>query len=257
MGDAACVIVLGLRGRRNTCVAESRANTLGRARGARWEVALRRAGQSVLQPASMDARLLDVARGCKGYLDEAEGLRLYELARQYGRLGPIVEIGSYCGKSSVYLGAGAKAAGTQLICVDHHRGSEEHQLGQEYHDPELYDAAAGQMDTLHALRRTLRLAGLEDVCIPLVTRSATAAQLWAAGLGMLFIDGGHSFEAAHLDYDSWHRKLSPGGVLAIHDLFPDPTQGGQAPIEIYRKGLASGLFDALPTTKTLGVLQRR
>ena len=211
----------------------------------------------MLEPAAMDAVLLEVARACKGYLDEAEGLRLFELAREYGRLGPIVEIGTYCGKSSVYLGAGARAAGTQLICVDHHRGSEEHQRGEEYHDPDLYDAEAGQMDTLHALRRSLRLAGLEQVCIPFVASSRTAAQLWAAPLGMVFIDGGHSFEAAHCDYDGWHSKLIAGGVLAIHDLFPDPAQGGQAPIEIYRKGLSSGLFDALPTTKTLGVLRRR
>jgi predicted O-methyltransferase YrrM len=205
----------------------------------------------------MDAGLLEIARGCKGYLDAAEGLRLYELAREYGRLGPILEVGSYCGKSAVYLGAGAKAAGTQLVCVDHHRGSEEHQVGQEYHDPELFDVDAGQLDTLHELRKTLRLAGLEDVCVPFVTRSRTAAQLWAAPLGMVFIDGGHSFEAAYLDYDGWHDKVSRGGVLAIHDLFPDPALGGQAPIEIYRKGLASGLFDALETTKTLGVLRRR
>jgi predicted O-methyltransferase YrrM len=205
----------------------------------------------------MQARLLDIVRSCKGYLDEAEGMRLYALAAEYGRLGPIVEIGSYCGKSSVYLGAGAQHAGSHVLCVDHHRGSEEHQPGEEYHDPELFDAEAGRMDTLRALRRTLRLAGLEDVCIPVVTQSRTASQLWTTPLGMVFIDGGHSFEAAHADYAGWHGKLAPGGVLAIHDLFPDPATGGQAPIEIYRKGLASGLFDALETTKTLGVMRRR
>jgi len=205
----------------------------------------------------MQTRLLEIVQSCKGYLDQAEGLRLYALAAEHGKLGAIVEIGSYCGKSSVYLGAGAQLAGSRVLCVDHHRGSEEHQPGEEYHDPELFDAEAGQMDTLRALRRTLRLAGLEDVCIPFVTRSATAAQLWAAPLGMVFIDGGHSFEAAEADYAGWHDKLAPGGVLAIHDLFPNPAEGGQAPITIYRKGLASGLFDALETTKTLGVLRRR
>ena len=205
----------------------------------------------------MQARLLDIARSCKGYLDEAEGMRLYALAAEYGRLGPIVEIGSYCGKSSVYLGAGAQQAGSHVLCVDHHRGSEEHQPGEEYHDPELFDAEAARMDTLRALRRTLRLAGLEDVCIPFVTQSRTASQLWTAPLGMVFIDGGHSFEAAHTDYAGWHSKIATGGVLAIHDLFPDPATGGQAPLEIYRKGLASGLFDALETTETLGVMRRR
>ncbi|MEY4577013.1 MAG: hypothetical protein RL701_1716 [Pseudomonadota bacterium] len=205
----------------------------------------------------MQARQLEVARECKGYLDEAEGLRLFELARDYGKLGPVLEIGSYCGKSSVYLGAGAQEAGSHVICVDHHRGSEEHQPGEEYHDASLFDAEVGRMDTLRELRRTLLRAGLEDVCIPFVTRSTTAAQLWAQPLGMVFIDGGHSFETAFADFESWHRKVAPGGILAIHDLFPDPTTGGQAPIEIYRKGLASGLYDELPTTKTLGVLRRR
>jgi len=205
----------------------------------------------------MQTRLLEVARECKGYLDEAEGLRLFELAREYGRLGPVLEIGSYCGKSSVYLGAGAQAAGTQLICVDHHRGSEEHQPGEQYHDPSLYDSEAGRMDTLRELRRTLLRAGLEEVCVPFVTRSETAAKLWSKPLGLVFIDGGHSFETAFSDYANWHDKVIAGGVLAIHDLFPDPATGGQAPIEIYRKGLASGLFDALETTKTLGVLRRR
>ena len=205
----------------------------------------------------MEMPWLDVARSCKGYLDEAEGLRLYELARQYGRLGPVLEIGSYCGKSSVYLGAGAQAAGTHLICVDHHRGSEEHQPGEEYHDPTLFDADAGRMDTLRELRRTLARAKLEDVAIPFVTTSTTAALLWTLPLGMVFIDGGHSFETAFADFAGWHQKVVSGGVLAIHDLFPDPATGGQAPIEIYRKGLASGLYDALETTKTLGVLCRR
>jgi predicted O-methyltransferase YrrM len=205
----------------------------------------------------MEARLLEIARACKGYLDEEEGLRLYELAREHGKLGPVLEIGSYCGKSSVYLGSGAKAAGATLVCVDHHRGSEEHQKGEEYHDPTLYDSEAGKMDTLSELRRTLRLADLEETAALLVTRSTTASRMWRGQLGMVFIDGGHSFEAAFADYDGWHDKVAPGGILAIHDLFPNPAEGGQAPIEIYRKGLASGLFDALPTTKTLGVLRRR
>lgn len=205
----------------------------------------------------MDPELLRVARECKGYLDEAEGLRLYELAREYGKRGPIVEIGSYCGKSSVYLGAGARAAGSTLVCVDHHRGSEEHQRGEEYHDPDLYDAEAKRMDTLPALRRTLRLAGLEDSAVMLVASSTTASRLWSTPLGMVFIDGGHSFETALSDYEGWHRKVASGGVLAIHDLFPNPAEGGQAPITIYRQGLESGLYDALETTKTLGVLLRR
>ena len=205
----------------------------------------------------MDPRAHEIALGCKGFLDDAEGLRLHELARAHAGLGPVVEIGSYCGKSSVYIGSAIREAGGLLVCVDHHRGSEENQPGWEYHDSELVDPEVGRLDTLSWLRRTIHRAGLEDHVVVMVTGSQTAASLVDVPLGMVFIDGGHTFEAAHADYEAWHGKIAPGGILAIHDLFPDPSQGGQAPIAIYRRALASGLFDELPTTKTLGVLRRR
>lgn len=205
----------------------------------------------------MDPRALEIARSSKGFLDEDEGFRLYELARDGAALGPVVEIGSYCGKSSVYVGAGVRAAGGRLVCVDHHRGNEEQQPGEAYHDPDLFDADQGAMDSLGHLRRNVRAAGLEDTTLILVSRSADAAGLVTVPLGMVFIDGGHSFEAARTDYERWIGKIAHGGILAIHDLFPNPDEGGQAPITIYRQALASGLFDELPTIKTLGALRRR
>jgi predicted O-methyltransferase YrrM len=205
----------------------------------------------------MPAAALAVARACKGFLDEAEGQRLYELARDHAGLGPVVEVGSYCGKSSVYVGSGARAGGGVLVCVDHHRGNEEQQPGQLYHDADLVDGDTGAMDSLRFLRRTIRDAGLEDTTVLLVTASRTASALCPGPLGMVFIDGGHTFEAAETDLACWADKVAPGGILAIHDLFPNPADGGQAPITIYRRALASGRFDELPTTKTLGVLRRR
>lgn len=204
----------------------------------------------------MRREIHELALECKGFLDDAEGLRLYELAKAHARLGPLLEVGSYCGKSALYLGAGAQEEGGTLICLDHHRGSEEHQRGEQYHDPELFDSEAGQMDSLHELRRVLRRAELEATAVIMVARSQHASRFWSGPLGLVFIDGGHSHAQAQADYDGWANKVVRGGILAIHDLFPDPTQGGQAPIEIYRRGLASGLFEALPSTKTLGVLRR-
>jgi predicted O-methyltransferase YrrM len=205
----------------------------------------------------IDAAAHEIALTCKGFMDDEEGLRLHALAREAAPLGPVLEVGSYCGKSSVYLGSGVKEAGGVLVCVDHHRGSEEHQPGEEYHDAELYDAEIGRMDSLPVLRRTLYRAGLEDIAVLLVAPSVRAAAVWAKPLGMLFIDGGHSHAAAHADYEAWTPHVASGGILAIHDLFPDPATGGQAPIEIYRRALASGDYEDLPTTKTLGVLRRR
>lgn len=205
----------------------------------------------------MDATAHAVALACKGFMDDEEGLRLHDLARDHAHLGPVLEIGSYCGKSSIYLGAGVKQAGGQLVCVDHHRGSEEHQPGEEYHDAELLDAGDRAFDSLPYLRRALRRALLEDIAVLLVAPSVVAAGLWSTPLGMVFIDGGHSHANANADYEAWVKHVTPGGILAIHDLFPDPATGGQAPIEIYRRALATGEFEELPTTKTLGALRRR
>jgi predicted O-methyltransferase YrrM len=196
------------------------------------------------------------ADSVRGFLDPAEGERLHSLALAAGLHGPCLEVGSYCGKSTLYLGTACRARGQLLYAVDHHRGSEEHQPGEEYHDPDLYDAAAGRMDSFRVFRDTLARAGLEETVVPLVAPSALAGRHWLHPLSLVFIDGGHSREAALTDYRTWAAHVRPGGFLAIHDLFPDPADGGQAPYEIYQLALASGLFSALETTLTLGVLQR-
>lgn len=192
----------------------------------------------------------------KGFLAPEEGAALAACAAEAGRLGPVLEIGSYCGKSALYLGPAVREAGTLLYTLDHHRGSEEHQPGEEYHDPELYNAALGAVETLPALRETLFRAGLEDCVIPVVGRSAAIAAHWSTPLGMVFIDGGHSMDAALADYRGWAGRIVPGGLLAIHDVFPDPADGGRPPYEIWKLAAASGLFEPVSRTGTLEVLRR-
>jgi MMP 1-O-methyltransferase len=192
----------------------------------------------------------------KGFLDPDEGMRLFDMALKAARLGPCLEIGSYCGKSAIYLGTACKAGNTILFSVDHHRGSEEQQPGEEYFDPELFDERAYQMDTFPLFRKTLDLAGLQDVIVPVVCRSEIAARAWKTPLGLVFIDGGHAFETALTDYRCWAEHIVPEGYLLIHDIFQDPKDGGQAPWRVYEIAKASGLFRELPMTKTLGVLQR-
>ncbi len=192
----------------------------------------------------------------KGFLAVEEGEALGELARSHGALGPILEIGTYCGKSALYLGPAARSAGTVLYTLDHHRGSEEHQPGEEYHDPDLYDDELGAVETLRELRRTLFRAELEDCVIPLIGRSATIAANWQTPLGMIFIDGGHSMEAALADYRGWAGRVVTGGILAIHDVFPNPEDGGRPPYEIWKLAVASGLFEPVRRVGTLEVLRR-
>jgi predicted O-methyltransferase YrrM len=192
----------------------------------------------------------------KGFLDPAEGKALYEHAISTAHIGPSLEVGSYCGKSTVYLGTAVKDTNNILYAVDHHRGSEEHQLGEEYHDPELYDKGAGLMDSFREFRKAMRAADLENHVVPIVASSIVAARQWATPLGMVFIDGGHSLQAALNDYRSWAAHIRKGGILAIHDIFPNPAEGGQAPYDIWKLAKASGLFEELPMVKTLGLFRR-
>ncbi|RJQ86175.1 MAG: class I SAM-dependent methyltransferase [Desulfobacteraceae bacterium] len=192
----------------------------------------------------------------KGFLDPDEGLRLYATACLAVTLGPCLEIGSYCGKSALYLGQACRQKGAILFSVDHHRGSEEQQPGQEYFDPSLFDARTYQMDTLGHFRRTLQAAGLEGTVVPIVATSEVTARAWATPLGMVFIDGGHAYETVRTDYSCWAGHIVPGGYLLIHDIFKDPAHGGQAPYRVYQDALASGYFEELPMTKSLGVLRK-
>ena len=198
----------------------------------------------------------NLLKNTKGFLDKDEGSRLYEIALEAGRLGPCLEIGSYCGKSAIYLATACRETDTTLFSIDHHRGSEEQQPGQEYFDSELFDAQTGCVDTFKNFRKTIETAGLEDKVVPMVCKSEVAARLWATPLSLVFIDGGHTYEAAFTDYNAWAGHIMPEGYLIIHDIFKDPAKGGQAPYQIYNLAIASGLFQELPMTKTLGVLKR-
>jgi len=197
-----------------------------------------------------------LSRDIKGFLAQDEAEALYGLGRDYAPLGPGLEVGSYCGLSTLYLGSGVRESGGVLFSIDHHQGSEEHQPGEEYHDPELYDSRQEVMNSFPAFQRTVRLARLENTVVPIVATSFLTAKAWATPLSLVFIDGGHSLESALADYRCWAAWVRPGGILAVHDIFSDPAQGGQAPYEIYKLALASGLFEALPMVNTLGCLQR-
>jgi len=177
-------------------------------------------------------------------MPEAEGLALHRVGLIAARtgLGPLLEVGTYCGKSAIYLGAAAKEASLTLVSVDHHRGSEENQAGWEHHDPGLVDASTGRMDTLPFARQTIAGAGLEDHVVLVVGESTTVAAIWSTRLSLLFIDGGHGEEVAWADYRAWVPRLPVGAYLAIHDVFPDPADGGRPPYELFCEALSSGLF---------------
>ncbi|MCH0567447.1 MULTISPECIES: class I SAM-dependent methyltransferase [unclassified Streptomyces] len=203
--------------------------------------------------------ILAAFEAAKGFMPLDEGLALHGAALTAGRLGlPLLEVGTYCGRSTVLLADAARASGVTAVTVDHHRGSEEQQPGWDYHDPETVDPEVGLMDTLPAFRRTLHRAGLEEHVVAVVGRSPQAAGIWGTPLGLVFVDGGHTDEHATADYEGWAPHLAEGGLLVIHDVFPDPADEftGQAPYRIYLRALESGAFTEVSATGSLRVLRR-
>lgn len=203
----------------------------------------------------MDPTLLKHARDAIGFMPDDEGLALHDAGVAAAEIGPLLEVGTYCGKSAVYLGAAARAGNTVLFTVDHHRGSEENQAGWEWHDESLVDPRTGRMDTLPFFRRTIEDAGLEDVVIAVVGTSTTVARHLATPLGLLFIDGGHAFDVALADYEAWSPLLAMGGSLVFHDVFEDPSDGGQAPFEVWKRAVSDG-YEPVSTTGSLRVLRK-
>jgi len=205
--------------------------------------------------AAADQHLFD-PNSVTGFLAREEGEALARHVRGLTVPGPVLEIGSWCGRSSVWLGQAAAESGRVVYALDHHRGSEEHQPGEGYHDPEHFDADLGRVDTLPAFRRSIALAGLEETVIALVGPSAIIGANWATPLAMAFIDGGHAMETALADYRAWAGHVARGGILAIHDVFPDPADGGRPPYEIWKLAVASGLFEPMERINSLEFLRR-
>jgi predicted O-methyltransferase YrrM len=208
----------------------------------------------------VDDDLIASALAARGFMPPDEGLALHQAAMAAGSDGavaggPFLEIGAYCGKSAIYLGAAAQATGSVLFSLDHHRGSEENQAGWDHHEADLVDPASGLMDTLPIFRRTVQQAGLEASVVALVGDSVTVCRHWTTPLAFLFIDGGHGSEPAHRDYEGWTPHVAAGGTLAIHDVFPDPADGGRPPYEIYLRALDDG-FTEVSATGSLRVLRQ-
>jgi predicted O-methyltransferase YrrM len=197
------------------------------------------------------------ALNVKGFLDEAEARRLYMIALEASKFAPCLEIGSYCGKSAIFLGTACKENNAVLFSIDHHTGSEEQQPGQEYFDSDLLDKETGKIDTLRLFRKTIDDFDLGNTVVPVVGRSEVIGRAWNTQLSLIFIDGSHAYESVLNDYQIWAKHVLPGGYLVFHDIFPDPAQGGQAPYLVYQKAVSSELYDVQPLFKSLGVLKRK
>ena len=188
----------------------------------------------------------------KGFMPKHEGIALTKWSEKFSSIGPIMEIGSYCGKSAIYLSKGAILNDQLVYTIDHHFGSEEHQIKEEYFDSEIFDYKNQRVNTLPLLIKNINKIQVKYI-VPIVSNSVDIASKWNAKLGMVFIDGGHSFKAANNDYVSWSTKIKKNGALVIHDIFENPDEGGQAPFEIFQKALKNN-FEVYERVDTLACL---
>ena len=192
----------------------------------------------------------------KGFLSDKEAKKLQELFLKVHHLGSVLEIGTYCGKSALNFSDVAKDVNGLIYTIDHHTGSEEHQLGEEYHDSELFDERLKKFNTLPEFLNNLKSKKMAKFIIPIIDKSQNASNFFSEKISLLFIDGGHSFETALSDYNAWKDKICSDGLLVIHDVFPNPKDGGRPPYEIYTLARESKEFDDLGIYETLGILKK-
>ena len=194
----------------------------------------------------MDFEQLD---NLKGFMPSHEGLALTKWAEKFSQCGPALEIGTFGAKSALYIAAGSSIHDELVYTIDHHSGSEEHQLGEEYFDPEIYDKKLGRVNTVPLMQTNLQQFDESNWVVPIIANANSIAPSWRSELGLLFIDGSHTEISTLNDYDNWSSKLHSHGALVIHDIYEKPEDGGQAPYLIYQKALTEGfqLYERVDT----------
>ncbi|MDC0207964.1 class I SAM-dependent methyltransferase [Pseudomonadota bacterium] len=194
----------------------------------------------------MDFEKLD---NLKGFMPSHEGLALTKWAEKFSQYGPALEIGTFGAKSALYIAAGSSIHDQLVYTIDHHSGSEEHQLGEEYFDPEIYDKKLGRVNTVPLMQTNLQQFDESNLVVPIIANANSIAPSWRSELGLLFIDGSHTEISTLNDYDNWSSKLHSHGALVIHDIYEKPEDGGQAPYLIYQKALTEGfqLYERVDT----------
>lgn len=155
----------------------------------------------------------------EGFLNVKDGKSLYNLAKNCTGKGVIVEIGSWKGKSTIWLAKGSKRGNNvKIYAIDPHTGSSEHK--------ERY----GEVWTFDEFKENIKNANVDDIVIPIVKTSAEAAKNFDDPVELIFIDGAHEYDLVKLDFDLWLPKVADGGIMAFHD-----TKGHRGPAKLVEK----------------------
>ncbi len=142
-----------------------------------------------------------ILKDVPGWLTIHEGQFLEKAAlAQKRKAGAIVEIGSFRGKSTIWL----TLAGDRVWAVDPHEG--------KY-------SGGRTASTLPGFLKNLSRAGVRTLVTPVVKTSMAAARTWHRPIKLLFIDALHDEAHAKEDVMLWSPHVVEGGMVAMHDAF--------------------------------------
>ena len=196
------------------------------------------AGRAPIDTPETENQTATIAERVDGWLSERQGRELFRAALACAGRGAIVEIGSWKGRSTVWLAAAARRAGTIVYAVDRHEASREDPTARTYDD----------------FRRNLTAAGLLDHVRPLVMSSREAERILEGPVGVLFIDGDHSDAGAQEDFTLWLPRLAPGAALLCHDV---STASYSGPRRMFQRLVCrSAEFDAVRRVGSMMVARR-
>jgi MMP 1-O-methyltransferase len=150
----------------------------------------------------MNKKLLKIINRIPGWLSEKEAVFLEKQSLRTQKLpGVIVEIGSYCGKSTICLAQGVG----KVYAIDPHKG--------------FVENSRRYKPTFNNFKKNITEANMSRKIVPIVKTSKVAAKDWNKKIRFLFIDGLHDEINANLDFNLWNKHLIRNGVIAMHDSF--------------------------------------
>lgn len=164
-------------------------------------------GDKQMEQVRIDS-IKEMVKDVEGWLTKREGEFLYRMAREVSGKGAIVEIGSFKGKSTIYLAWGAKdGSRAKVYAIDPHAGTESYKewLG------------VGETWAFDEFLKNIEVAGVDDIVVPIVKTSQEAAESWDEPVELIFIDGDHEYKSVETDFKMWFPHLTLGGVMAFHD----------------------------------------
>lgn len=149
-----------------------------------------------------------------GFLTLEEGYTLFKLAETWPIQGDTVEIGSFKGRSTCFLGSGCRMGGKgKVIAVDHFKGSPEHQKGGHEETREIVTHGS----TFSVFQNNIDRFQLGDTVAPLSGSSQEVSNIYGGKARMLFIDGDHSYQGTKADYQAWESRVQTHGIICFHD----------------------------------------